>query len=214
MLSAIQQIRVYTTLAPIPFVPEILLHQATDEVAQAWVDCSIEPTPYWAFPWPGGQAVARFILDNPEWVRGKRVLDFASGSGLIGIAAMKAGAAKVYAYDIDRVAKAATQVNASRNNVVIENLHKLSLEKAFAEADIILTGDVCYNQSMTSKIMRWLYYCVYAGVPVLLGDPARAYAPKTGIKQLAEYIIPVRRELEEAETRPAWVWRLFLPDDA
>jgi predicted nicotinamide N-methyase len=203
-----------TFLGAVPFVPEVMLHQATNVVAEEWVANSgaARATPYWAFPWPGGQALSRYLLDHPERVRGKRVLDFASGSGLIGIAAAKAGAAKVLAFDIDPMAKAATRLNAEINDVKVEELRKVSMEKPFNKADIIVTGDVCYNQAMTTRIMRWLYLCVDRGIPVLLGDPGRAYVPKSGLKEIARYEVPVRRELEECDTRAAMVWEVNLPD--
>lgn len=204
--------RALTAFGPVPFVPEISLYQATDEATRSWIDADTGPTPYWAYPWPGGQALSRYLLDHPELVRGKRVLDFASGSGLIGIAAAKAGAAHVMAFDIDPIAKIATLFNAEKNDVRIENLRKVAMEKAFDKADIIVTGDVCYSSKMTARIMRWLYICVDMGIPVYLGDPARAYVPKTGLHELARYEVPVLRDLEDADSRPAYVWKVGLPD--
>lgn len=212
-LSALDIINASTVLKPVPLVPEMTLYQATEEITRNWLTMTDIPTPFWAFPWPGGQALARFLLDNPERVRGKRVLDFASGSGLIGIAAAMAGAIKVYACDIDPTAQVATQLNAARNTVAVENIRSINMDKPFQGVDLIVTGDVCYNQAMTTQIMRWLYYCVAAGIPVLLGDPARAYVPRYGLHEIARYTVPVRRELEDADTRPAMVWEVHLPEE-
>jgi len=212
ILSTADRIRASTVLAPVPFVPEVMLHQATDEALREWIARTDIKTPYWAVPWPGGQALARFVLDNPDVVRGKRILDFASGSGIIGIAAAKAGADRVFACDIDPVAQAATQINAARNRVAIENIRAMPMDRPFNRADLILTGDVCYNQAMTAGIMRWLYICIAAGTPVLLGDPGRAFVPKDGLRELARYEVPVRRELEDEDQRTAYVWEVTLPE--
>jgi len=211
--TPLEIIRADTRIGPVPFVPEIVLHQATEAIAQEWVDHLRPnyPTPFWAFPWPGGQALSRYLLDHPERVRGKRVLDFASGSGLIAIAAAKAGAAEAMAFDIDPIAKEATLLNAKLNGVKVKNLKAVNMERPFGKADLIVTGDVCYNQVTTTKIMRWVYLCVAAGVPVLLGDPGRAFVPKSGLKEVARYEVPVRRELEECDSREAMVWEVNLP---
>ena len=190
-----------------------MLHQGTDEVARNWQIRTDIPTPFWAFPWPGGQAMARYLLDHPERVRGKRVLDFASGSGVIAIAAAKAGAAKVWAYDIDPLAGAATQLNAASNGVAVENIKSLPMERPFKKADIILMGDACYNQAVAARILRWLYLCVGGGVPVLLADPGRAFTPKTGRREVARYEIRVRPQLEDTDMRTTLVFELSLPDD-
>jgi predicted nicotinamide N-methyase len=205
-------IQAATVLNPVPLVPEIQLYQANASTIQGWADCTLDHMPYWAFAWPGGQALARYLLDNPQHVRGKRVLDFACGSGLIGIAAAKAGASSVLAYDTDLIAVEATQINALVNGIAIKRVPELAMDNPFRGADLIVTGDVCYSQAMATTILRWLYYCIDAGTPVLLGDPRRAYAPKTGLRELAVYDVPVLREIEDAATRKAWVWSLTLPD--
>ncbi|MDD5585800.1 MAG: 50S ribosomal protein L11 methyltransferase [Alphaproteobacteria bacterium] len=209
--SSIDIIRAETILSPVPFVPEIVLHQGTAAAAKTWQSRTDIPTPFWAFPWPGGQALARYILDNPECVHGKRVLDFASGSGLAGLAAAKAGAAKVWACDSDPLAQAATELNASCNNVAVRNIPAMRMDQPATGVDLILAGDVCYDQAVAARILRWLYLCIGAGTSVLLGDPGRAYVPEKGLRELVRYVIPVRRELEDSDARAAYVWELFLP---
>ncbi len=195
-------------LAP-PLVPEIQLHLAS-EVIPLWRKTEEElaeigvPPPYWAFAWAGGQALARYVLDNPGTAANKRVLDFGSGSGLVAIAAAKAGAAHVIAADIDPFAIAAIARNASVNNV---NVHTAA-ENVIGTSDrfdLITVGDMCYERPLAEKLMAWLKI---AEADILLGDPGRTYFPKTGLVQLATYSVPTTRELEDREIRQTGVWRL------
>jgi len=195
-------------LAP-PLVPEIRLHLAS-EVIPLWRKTEEElaeigvPPPYWAFAWAGGQALARYLLDHPDLVIGKRVLDFGSGSGLVALAAAKAGAAHVSAADIDPFAIAAIARNAAVNNVNVETISEnvIGTDDRF---DLILVGDMCYERPLAEKLMAWLQT---ARADVLLGDPGRSYFPKTGLTQLATYAVPTTRELEDREIRQTGVWQL------
>lgn len=217
-LSPLDFILTHTAFAPVAFVPEISLYQASAQAplkhaAENWMEIIGTSKPFWAFPWPGGVGLARYVLDNPDAVRGKRVLDFAAGSGIVSIAAAKAGAARVMAADIDPLAQIAIQVNAGRNGAAVECLRVLDMDTEFTAADVILAGDVCYAQAMSAAALRWLYYCIHAGVTVLLSDPGRAYVPKSGLRELARYeAVPVLRELEDRDTRDVTVWRMLLPD--
>jgi predicted nicotinamide N-methyase len=195
-------------LAP-PLVPEIRLHLAS-EVIPLWRKTEEElakigvPPPYWAFAWAGGQALARYVLDHPELVLGKRVLDFGAGSGLVALAAAKAGAAHVIAADIDPFAIAAIARNATVNGVAIETVTDdvIGGSELF---DLILVGDMCYERPLAERLMLWLKS---SPAEVLLGDPGRSYFPKTGLTQLASYSVPTTRELEDREIRETGVWRL------
>ena len=195
-------------LAP-PLVPEIRLHLAS-EVIPLWRKTEEElakigvPPPYWAFAWAGGQALARYVLDHPELVLGKRVLDFGAGSGLVALAAAKAGAAHVIAADIDPFAIAAIARNATVNGVAIETVSDdvIGGSELF---DLILVGDMCYERPLAERLMLWLKS---SPAQVLLGDPGRSYFPKTGLTQLASYSVPTTRELEDREIRETGVWRL------
>lgn len=210
---AVDFIHAFTTLKPVPFVPEIVVHTATKYSMKDFQESYNPEVPYWAFPWAGGQALARYLLDHPEVVKGKKVLDFAAGSGLAAIAAAKSGAAHVWACDIDPMAQVATQLNAARNGVVVENLRAVQMDRPLQGVDIIVAGDVCGRQVMAYDILRWLYFCVAAGTPVLLGDPGRAYVPKSGLQELARYEVPVMRAIEDCDSRAGYVWQLSLPDE-
>jgi predicted nicotinamide N-methyase len=166
------------------------------------------PPPFWAFAWPGGQALARYVLDNPSTMRGKRVLDFAAGCGIAAIAAAKAGAARVMACDIDPLAQEATRLNAQLNGVTVEDAGVIKLEKPIKGADIILAGDVCYQQTMSAAVTRWLRFCAEAETHVLLADPGRAWVPQEGLRELARYEVPTLLELEDTEKREVTVWEM------
>ncbi len=195
-------------LAP-PLVPEIRLHLAS-EVIPLWRKTEEElakigvPPPYWAFAWAGGQALARYVLDHPDIVLGKRVLDFGAGSGLVALAAAKAGAAHVIAADIDPFAIAAIARNATVNSVAVETVADdvIGGSELF---DLILVGDMCYERPLAERLMLWLKS---SPAQVLLGDPGRSYFPKTGLTQLASYSVPTTRELEDREIRETGVWCL------
>jgi predicted nicotinamide N-methyase len=166
------------------------------------------PPPFWAFAWAGGQAVARWLLDNPAEVAGKTVLDFATGSGLVGIAAMKAGAASVLGTDIDPFCAAATALNAEANGVAMTFTDRNLLDGPPPEVDVICAGDVCYEKPMTERVLNWLGRARANGTRVLIGDPGRTYFPKTGLEFLAEYRVPTTRELEDQEIKRSSVWAL------
>jgi predicted nicotinamide N-methyase len=195
-------------LAP-PLVPEIKLHLAT-EMMPIWRKSEEEleaiglPPPYWAFAWAGGQALARYVLDNPEIVRGKSVLDLGSGSGIVAIAAAKAGASDVLAADIDLYAVAATAFNARANGVVVGTTPN-DVIGSEDEWDVILVGDLCYERPVADRLMTWLRAQKGA---VLIGDPGRSYFPKTGVERVALYHVQTTRELEDREIRETGVYRL------
>ena len=211
--SADEFIRGNTVISTPSLVPEITLHLAT-EVTPLWQMTEERlqenglPPPYWAFAWPGGQGMARYILENPEVMRGKRVLDFAAGGGVASIAAKKAGAAKVMAAEIDPLALAAIQMNASLNHVVVENVRDVDMAKPFPDIDVIMAGDVCYQQAMATRMMRWLTLCHEHGARVFLADPGRAYVPKEGLVECGRYVVPTSRDLEDQDTRNVTIWEM------
>lgn len=205
-------IRANTTLMTPPHVPEIRLHLA-DEAHDLWQRTEDElaviglPPPFWAFAWAGGQGLARFILDNPEAVAGKHVLDFASGSGLVAIAALKAGAARVIAADIDPFCAAAIRLNLAAN----------ATEASFTDSDLIgtddgwdvlLAGDVFYDRAFADRLVPWFSSLRRRGAEILIGDPGRSYLPRQDLTALAVYEVPVTRALEDAEVKKTTVWRL------
>lgn len=202
-----------TVLAQPPLVPEVKLHLAT-EITPIWQATEAElarlnlPPPYWAFAWPGGQALTRFLLDHPDWVRGKRVLDFAAGSGLSAIGAAMAGAARVEAAEIDAYASAAIALNARANKVAIDLVTEDLIGQP-ARWEIVLAGDVCYEKPMADRVIAWFRALAGRGVAVLLGDPGRAYLPSSGLVELARYQVPTTLELEDRKMRETIVWRLM-----
>ncbi len=205
-------VRGQTVLATAALVPEIRLHLAT-EVTPLWrateavLAARDVPPPYWAFAWPGGQALARYILDRPETVRGKRVLDFAAGSGLAAIAATRAQAAAVTAADTDAHAAAAIALNAAANAASIEILTADPIGRPSAW-DVVLAGDVCYEQPMADRTLAWLRMLAAGGTDILLGDPGRTYRPQDGVAELARYQVPTSLELETRTMCDTAVWRL------
>lgn len=208
-------IRAETRLLPVPHAPEISLYVA-DEATALWQKTEDElgtlglPPPFWAFAWAGGQALARYVLDHPETVRGRRVLDFASGSGLVGIAAMKAGAAEVTACDIDDFAIAAIGLNSVATGVTLSPRQDDLVGQDFGW-DTILAGDICYERDLAQAVTDWLFALQNRGATVLVGDPGRSYLPTARLDRLAEYQVPVTRTLEDADVKKTSVWR-FRPD--
>jgi predicted nicotinamide N-methyase len=202
-----------TTLLSVPLTPEIQLHLA-HEAVPLWQKTEEElgeiglPPPFWAFAWAGGQALARYVLDNPEMVANKRVVDIASGSGLVAIAAMKAGAAHVLAADIDKFAVAAMSINARSNQVELSITSTDMLLSAPPQVDVILVGDLFYEKFIAEKVFAWLTVAKANGTHVLIGDPGRSYLPKDKLTKLAEYNVPVTRDLEDAEIKQTAVWTL------
>lgn len=208
-------IRAHTRILPVPHAPEISLHLA-DEATALWEKTEEQlgeiglPPPFWAFAWAGGQALARHVLDHPQLVAGKSVLDFASGSGLVAIAAMRAGAACAQACEIDAFAASAIKLNAQFNNVQLTpRLEDLcGRDEGW---DVVLAGDVSYERDMAKRVTDWLHALHQRGAMVLLGDPGRSYLARERLECLIEYRIPVTRALEDAEIKKTGVWR-FKPD--
>ena len=202
-----------TVLQRVPHAPEISLHLA-DEITPIWKlteEALVEiglPPPFWAFAWAGGQALARYILDHPQIVAGKTVVDFATGSGIVAIAAMKAGAKSVLANDIDSFCQAAVGLNAAVNGVEIAFTDRNLLDAPPPVADVLLAGDICYERPMAEAVMAWLGLGRAAGATVLVGDPGRTYFPREGLIKLAEYQVPTTRELEDMEVKKSGVWTL------
>lgn len=201
-----------TAIGRAPLVPELALHLAS-EITPIWQATEaglarqgVEP-PYWAFAWPGGQALARFVLDAPAQVAGRRVLDLAAGGGIAAIAAARAGAA-VTAAEIDPLAAAAIRANAALNGVTVAVALGDPLLHP-AEAEVILAGDVCYEARMTARVVPWLREAACRGIAVLLADPGRAYLPREGLEPLARYEIAVTRELEDRLVRETTVYRVL-----
>jgi predicted nicotinamide N-methyase len=200
-----------TVLAAPPHVPEIRLHLA-DEAHDLWHRTEEElagiglPPPFWAFAWAGGQGLARYVLDNPWKVRGRRVLDFATGSGLVAIAAAKAGADKVVAADIDPFCAAAVRLNGAANNMNLA-FEARDLVDTEADFDLLLAGDVFYDRALADRLTPWFTRLADTGTPVLVGDPGRAYLPRERLTMLAEYEVPVTLALEDTEVKRTTVWR-------
>ncbi len=201
-----------TRILPVPHTPEIRLHLA-DEAVALWQRTEEElgemglPPPFWAFAWAGGQALARYVLDRPELVAGHTVLDFASGSGLVAIAAAKSGAKTVIAADIDPFAAVAIPMNARLNNVEI-TAHQGDLIGLDHGWPVVLAGDICYERDTATRVIAWLDDLQQRGAEVLIGDPGRNYLPKDRLELLASYEVPVTRALEDAEIKRSGVWRL------
>ena len=204
-------IRAETRILPVPHAPELRLHLA-DEAVELWQRTETEletmglPPPYWAFAWAGGQALARYLLDRPDLVAGRAVLDFGSGSGLVAIAAARAGAARAVAAEIDPFARAAITLNAALNGVTVELAEGDVLAGPAAGFDVILAGDMCYERPLAGQVIAWLRAGAARGATVLLGDPGRTYLPKTELRALATYTVPTTRALEDAESKRTSVW--------
>jgi predicted nicotinamide N-methyase len=204
-------IRQHTRLQRPPHVPELELWLA-DEITPIWRMTEEElgrmgiPPPFWAFAWAGGQAVARWILDNPAESRGREVVDFATGSGMVAIAAMKAGAASALGADIDPFCEAAVSLNAAANGVSVSFTAEDLLERAPPDVELICAGDVSYEKPMAERVHAWLERAHRAGTRVLLGDPGRSYFDRRGLVQLAEYRVATTRELEDMEIKKTGVW--------
>jgi len=207
-------IRANTRLEAPPLVPEVKLYLAS-EVVPLWEATEAElaeqglPPPFWAFAWAGGQALSRYLLDHPEVVRGRRVLDFAAGSGLQGIAAMLAGAASVEAVDIDAFACAACRLNAAANGVDIAVRQDDIVGSVNPGWDVVLAGDVCYEGPAAARITAWLRGLVAEKCLVLMGDPGRTYLPRQGLERLIAYGVKTSRELEDSDLRNAVVWKVL-----
>jgi predicted nicotinamide N-methyase len=206
-------VREHTRPAPASYVPEIALHQADDAIA-LWERTEevaggerLAP-PFWAFAWAGGQAVARYLLDHPELVCGRSVLDLAAGGGIVAIAAARAGATRVVATEIDATAVEALRLNAESNGVTIEPLLGDVLDDPSLGADVVTAGDVFYSRQMGLRMLGFLKRAAARGSLVLVGDPGRAYLPRERFAAVARYPVPTTLALEDAEVKTTTVWRL------
>jgi predicted nicotinamide N-methyase len=202
-----------TALLYPPLVPEIVLHLASDALPlwHATEEVLAEtglPPPYWAFAWPGGQALARHILDHPDIVRAKRVLDVGAGSGIASIAAAKSGAARITAVEIDPFAVAALRLNAAANGVEVDTLETDPIGRTDLAAEIVLIGDLCYERPIADRLVPWLRGLAASGALVLVGDPGRAYLPKEGLVEVARYNVPTSLDLEDRVNRETVIWRM------
>jgi predicted nicotinamide N-methyase len=206
-------IRQNTTILSPPLIPEIKLHLASESVP-LWQKTEEElgelglPPPFWAFAWAGGQALARYVLDHPDIVRDRIIVDVAAGSGIIAIAAAMAGAGRVIAVDIDEFACEASRLNSDVNNVSIEVVGDDLLSGPAPLCDVILVGDLFYEEALAARTFVWLKSAEAQSIDVLIGDPGRAYLPKDRLTSLATYDVPVTRDLEDAEIKRSAVWRL------
>lgn len=206
-------IRANTAALPVPLTPEISLYVAA-EATELWEKTEEElgklglPPPFWAFAWAGGQAVARYILDNKGIVAGRSVFDFASGSGLIAIAAVKARAREVSASELDPFAIAAMEANMALNDVQFGALLVDVLEQKDAIGDIITVGDVFYERELSERILAWLKHQASLGAKIFIGDPGRTYLPKEDLVCLTTYEVPVTRALEDQDIKMTSVWTL------
>lgn len=204
-------IRDNTDVLSPPHVPEVRLRLAT-EAHELWLKTEEEleeiglPPPFWAFAWAGGQGLARHLLDHPDLVAGKSVLDFASGSGLVGIAARMAGATGVLAADIDPWSETAIRLNAALNGVAVDCTAE-DLVGRDGGWDVVLAGDVFYDRAFADVLIPWFSALAARGAAVLVGDPGRAYCPRERMKALGTYQVPVTRALEDSEVKKTTVWR-------
>ena len=205
-------IRAHTTPSPVPSVPEIRLWQASQvtpiwEMTESDLERAQLPPPFWAFPWAGGQALARYLLDHPDTVRGKAVVDIASGSGLVAIAAALAGASSVLANDIDPYSTAAIALNAELNGVTVTVVAGDLLSQPPRPADLYLAGDIAYEKSMSAAMLSFFRRAGAQGSSVLIGDPHRSYFPK-GLRRVADYDIVTVADIEDSGVKAATVWAL------
>ena len=205
-------VRANTRLMPVPHAPELILHVA-DEATALWARTEEElgamglPPPFWAFAWAGGQALARYVLDHPEAVAGRRVLDFASGSGLVAVAAVRAGAGSVEASDLDAFAAAAIPLNAAANRVEGIRVRLEDLVGRDEGWETVLAADICYERDTAARVVDWLAALYAGGTRVLIGDPGRSYLPRERLEVVETYAVPVTRALEDADVKRTSVWR-------
>ena len=209
-----------TQLRPVPLVPEVVLH-AAENAYEVWeitrlatdgdpdndsVEHAETPVPYWSFPWAGGQALARHLLDHPDLVRDRRVLDLAAGSGLVAIAAMKAGAASAVANDVDPFAAAAQELNARANRTAIEIAQRDLLDETPDQFDLVVAGDVCYERDLAERLVAFLRRAKRNGVEALLADPGRTYLPREQLDPIASYEVPTTLEIEGVDRKQTTLW--------
>jgi predicted nicotinamide N-methyase len=211
-LTPVELVLANTSVRAPSLVPEVKLHLA-DELLPLWRATETDladlglPPPYWAFAWPGGQALARHLLDHPELVQGKRVLDFGAGAGIGAIAAARAGAAAIVAAEIDPFAAAAIELNAALNGASVGIARHDVLDQR-PDADVILIGDMCYERPLAERLTRWMFARAAEGRLVLLADPGRAYVPRDGLVELARHVVPTSLELESRTERETIVYRV------
>ncbi|ACG74301.1 conserved hypothetical protein [Anaeromyxobacter sp. K] len=206
-------VRARTAPAPVPLVPELVLHQASEFTplwhATAGDLAGWDDSPFWAFPWAGGQALARHLLDRPERVRGRRVVDFATGSGLVGLAAVRAGAAEVEAWDVDPFCEAAVRANAALNGLALPFRSGDPIGAPLPGVEVLLAGDVFYEGPLAARALAWFRALAGRGVTVLAGDAGRTYAPREGFTVVAEFQVPTTVEIEDAAVRGARVLQIM-----
>ena len=201
-------VRSRTAVLPVPLVPEILIHQAT-EMTELWRATAADlagwdDSPFWAFPWAGGQALARHLLDHASEVAGRRVLDFGTGSGLVAIAAIKAGASHVVAWDVDPYCEAAVRLNAARNGVAIDFVAGSPFDSS-PDVDLVVAGDVFYDRAMAGRFLAWGRGLASRGVRVLAGDPGRLYSPREGVVDRGVHDVPTSTAIEDRILMKTWV---------
>ena len=206
-------IRGRTVLTRVPLVPEIELYQAT-EMTELWRATAADlerwdDSPFWAFPWAGGQALARHVLDNPDVVAGLRVADFGTGSGLVAIAASMAGASRVVAYDVDPFCEAAVRLNTARNGVVVDFQARSPLGEDLPDVDVVLAGDVFYQRDMAERFLVWGRALAGRGVRVLAGDPGRLYSPQEGVRDRGAHDVPTSTAIEDRLVMRTWILELL-----
>lgn len=203
----------HTRLRPVTGLEQIRLHLA-DEVLPLWRACQLETgdpdaaLPYWAFAWGGGLALARYLLDHPDAVAGRRVFDLGSGSGLCAIAAMRAGAAAAVAADVDAFAVSAIELNARANGQRVTAIHRDVLDDDAPDADVILAGDCWYEARLAERVLPWLQQARAGGSDVLVGDPGRRYLPADELAELARYEVRTTTELEDLDLKQGHVYTL------
>jgi predicted nicotinamide N-methyase len=212
-VSKAEFIRQNTSVVFPPLVPEIKLHLA-HEAVPLWQKTEEElgemglAPPFWAFAWAGGQALARYVLDHSSMVENLRVLDLATGSGLVAIAAVQAGSASIVATDIDEFATTAAEMNAELNQVSLDIKLEDVLHQRPPPSDVILVGDLFYEKTLAARCLAWLRQAQEQGAQIFIGDPGRSYLPKEQLEKLAQYNVPVTRDLEDAEIKKTSVWQL------
>jgi len=202
-------VRAQTRPAPVPLVPEVVTWQAT-ELTPLWNATSAQlerydASPFWAFPWAGGQALARHVLDHPEVVRGRRVLDFATGSGLVAIAACLAGAAEVVGTDLSPFCEVVFPMNAALNQVKAEIRIEDLLGTSAEGFEVVLAGDVFYEKPLAERSLAWFQVLASRGITVLVGDPGRLYSPRLGVIDRGQHDVPVSPEIESRDVMRTWV---------
>lgn len=210
-------VREVTRLGPVPGLPELVLHTGDDiiglwERTESWSGRSGLAPPFWAFAWAGGVGLARYLLEHPGEVRGRRVVDLATGCGVVAVACGLAGADRVVVNDVDPLALIAARLNAAANDVRVELLPGDLLDPQGpglpADADLVLAGDVCYDRELADRVLPVLQAAADAGARVLVGDPGRRYLPRTLLLPLARYEVPVPRDLESTDVATVTIWWL------